>query len=203
MKNISLFRCIINTQIGQINNKRRDMLFEDLNKEFPVSLTSPDNLTILLRDDANKIVLTITPKQIVYSIENGNVEEKHIMSMQENLNKTFELLVLDDNVDVSYNFIRQQDALSKNSMEETAKRFLGTASKDYFLGVGLRTFFSYDGIISEIRFEPLIVDYSKYYIEATINCKNKEYKSVSKEALNAYDILEEKNEQLTKIVNVK
>jgi hypothetical protein len=197
MDKIMIFRCIINVNIGQANKRKFDMLNDTFKKDYPLVGSSADFSTMYFRGKTDNIL--INPQQIIISIENQNVTLEQIRAIQGNIDKIFNILLLDENVSASYNFIinkEYNDSMGK-SQEMVSEKFKNLSD---IKGFGIRAFFEYKNNLSEIRIEPFLLDNNKLYIESLINYSGLIYKQITDEAEQAYNYFNQKYEELIKKV---
>lgn len=194
MDKLHTFRCIITTRVGETNKKKFDAISKKLKGKYSIVGASPDFSNMLFK--SNTGIITINQQQIVLAVQNGNVTEDDIKAVKEDTEKIFEILLLDDNVSASYDFIINKSVnndymeSSKNLMSDKVKSVAGIE------GFGIRAFYKYKNQLSEIRVEPLLSDHNIIYIESLINCKNIAYKNIDKEGIEAYNYFKERYEEL-------
>lgn len=171
--NWNTVRITVPYNMGKLNEKKMDILTEQLNKNgFTVNarINSPDGAAVfILCQGKDNLILASNQFTYINSIEDNKFDWE---SLEKKIKLILDTLLIDDDLKYVFNF--EGDSEAENSHEESRKQYIEnnkSISEDIF-GVGYRFLIKNENFEGEYKIEPMINDKKKYYYQLILNTLN-------------------------------
>lgn len=169
------FKIVINTNVGNINQKKADSLANAFNNGFEVKMLQeqPFGNVFILANPINREALIIDPSKITYQMDSEDTIVPDFEKIKENLKVIFDTLLLDENTTGLIHYVGQVESKDENSMTNSLRKFLPhqDLANDFknLKGLGLRFLFEHHTGLWEYKVEPHINDVRYFFVEMICN----------------------------------
>lgn len=168
-------KIVLNSNVGNINQKKADSLAEVFNDDFEVKIMQdqPIGTVFILANPSNREALVIEPNKVTYQIDSETTIIPSFDKIIKNVEKLYNTLLLDDQCTGLLHFVGSIEAQNGNSMSSSLDKFLPNQELkgliDNLKGLGLRFLVEHHTGIWEYKVEPLINDPRLFFVEMICN----------------------------------
>lgn len=165
-KNIISFKLNFLKNIGEMSEKKSEMLIENFYKEFPVKNEIPEGF--ILTKQGSKLIksLLITPNQITYS-QDGDKLQMNFDEPKTFVKTVYDKLYLNYRCNGIYSFSCLIDG---GKCSSTLKSKLDLDTKDV-QGIGIKVFLDNENYAGVFSFEPYLRDLDKCFCSLELQYK--------------------------------
>lgn len=172
MRHLNTTLCIINFHVPfeGMNDVKASAISNAFTESFETRLVqeTPIGKIFFLGNSQKGELITIQPNNISYKIESNTKIEMDENKISENINKIFEVLLIEKKVQGNILVAGKIDSLG-DSMSETKEIFSNISIALLSKGLGIRCFFENEIGIDEYKVEPFLADNTKLHIEEILN----------------------------------
>lgn len=170
----SLFKIVLNCQIGEINQKKADSISKVLGEKFEAKILQeqPFGKAFILANPSRREVVLIAPNSITYQIESEESVSVDSPKVNNYLRTILDSLLTDDTCTGLIHIIGKVQSKSLNSMEDSINIFANDEIAERIprlKGVGIRYIIEENIGLWEYKIEPFISNPKEFFIEMICN----------------------------------